>query len=518
RQLTRGTRCKEWAPAWSRDGRWILYCTDRREQPWFGTPAEDNDVRAIAPDLATPTDGDDTAIVADIAGPIAQFVEGPGGRIAAVGGTRPQPPSSYDRSDLLLFEGAWPCTRPRALTAGADLHVGEGISSDQHPPRGGGAPPLGFAADGRIVFVHARHGAGLLAACDPASGRVEALTGPEHEVVAGSLSADGRRVALVLGSLASPGALCVHDLAARTLVSLFDPNAALLADARLGEVEAIRYPSFDGAEIQGWIVKPPDFDPGRRYPLILEIHGGPHTAYGVGFFHEFRVLAAAGYVVLYTNPRGSTGYGQAFANVIQYRFPGDDARDLLAGVDHVVARGYVDERRLGVTGGSGGGLLTNWLITQTPRFAAAITQRCVTDWTGMWYSSDFAMFSPFWFRGAPWEDPADFAARSPGTYVDRIETPLLVLHSEEDWRTPIAQGEILFRALLYRRRPVAMVRFPGENHELSRSGAPSRRVQNQQHIRRWFDHWLQGKPAPEYGLGPPDGSPGPRPGTTGGSR
>jgi len=172
----------------------------------------------------------------------------------------------------------------------------------------------------------------------------------------------------------------------------------------------------------------------------------------------------------------------------------------MAGVDDVIARGNVDETRMGVTGGSGGGLLTNWIITHTDRFRAAITQRCVTDWAAMWYSCDFAMFTPTWFRKAPYEDPQEFASRSPVSLLQNVNTPLMVVHSEDDWRTPIAQGEMMFRALKHQGKPVVMVRYPGENHELSRSGAPSRRVQNQQHIRRWFDHWLQDKPAPEYGV------------------
>ncbi len=499
--LTRGNRFKEWAPAWSKDGRLVVFATDRREAPWFAQPAEDTDLRAVPADLAEATDGDAMRIVADIAGPIASYCEAADGRIAAVGGVRASTPNTYEAEDLLLFEGDWPQTAARVLTEGLDLHVGEGISSDQHPPRGGGAMPLGFTADGRgVVFVHARRGAALLALCDLASGRVEELTGPQHEVIAGSVSDGGRRVALTLGSHASPGDLHVYDLERRELTRLWGANDELLQDVLPGDVEEIDYPSFDGTRIQGWIVKPPDFDPGQKYPLLLEIHGGPHTAYGVGFFHEFRVLAAAGYVVLYTNPRGSTSYGQQFADCIQYRFPGDDYKDLMAGVDFVLAKGYVDESRMGVTGGSGGGLLTNWIITHTDRFAAAITQRCVSDWAGMFYSCDFAMFQPFWFRGAPWEHPQDFAEHSPISLLDKVNTPLMVIHSEEDWRTPIAQGEVMFRGLLYQKKPVVMVRFPGENHELSRSGMPSRRVQNQQHIRRWFDHWLQGKPAPEYGV------------------
>lgn len=501
RALTKGARFKEAAPRFSRDGRFVLYATDRREQPWFARPAEDNDVRAIPADLAEPTEGADAALVADIAGPIGRFEEGPGGRLVAVGGIRPLDPNSYEIDDLLLFEGNWPMTAPRVLTAGADLHVGEGINSDQHPPRGGGEPPLGFTADGGVVFTYSHRGSAPLARLDLASGAIEALTDPSREVVAGSVSDDGRRVALTLGSLESAGELCVYDLASRTLTPLFDPNAALLGPDVLGEVEALEWTMPDGVSIQGWVVKPRGWDGRSKLPLVVEIHGGPHTAYGVGFFHEFRVLAAAGYLVLYTNPRGSTSYGHHFANRLQYQMPSTEHEDVLAGVDLLIARGWVDESRMGVTGGSYGGLLTNWIIAHTHRFKAAVTQRCVADWTNMWSSCDFSMFHPFWFRGAPWEQTEDFAQRSPANLIDRIETPLMVIHSEEDWRTPIAQGEAMFRGLMYRRKPVVMVRFPGENHELSRSGLPSHRVQNQQHIRRWFDHWLLGKPAPdEYGL------------------
>jgi dipeptidyl aminopeptidase/acylaminoacyl peptidase len=350
------------------------------------------------------------------------------------------------------------------------------------------------------VFVYALQGASRLARVELGSGRIEDLTDAQGDLVSGSVCARGRTVAYVLGSVGTPGDLWVCDLGTGTHTRLYVGNAALLEQSGLGEVEEISYPSFDGTQIQGWIVKPPGFDAKRKYPLVLQIHGGPHVPYGFAFFHEFRVLAAAGYVVLYTNPRGSTSYGQEFANCIQYRYPGDDYKDLMAGVDYVLGLGYVDAKRLGVTGGSGGGLLTNWIVTKTDRFAAAITQRCVADWASMYYSSDFALFTPTWFRKAPFQDPQEFAERSPATYLSNVTTPLMVIHSEEDWRCPIGQGETMFRGLQQQGKTAVMVRFPGESHELSRSGAPSHRVQNQQHIRRWFDHWLMGKPAPEYGL------------------
>jgi dipeptidyl aminopeptidase/acylaminoacyl peptidase len=498
RRLTAGEHPVQ-APSWSRDGRWIYFLADRRAEPWF--EHDEQKLYAVSPDLAAPTDGAEMRVVAEVRGPILAYAEAADGRIIATGDLRGTTFRSHEPTRLLLFEGAWPRTAGAALTAHVDLDFNDGVSGDQHAPRGGGAPPLTFAADGRHVHaVVVRHGAAMLARVALANGAVEELTGTDTEVSAGSANADGTRFALVVGSADSPGDLCLYDTASGRLRHLWRPNAARIEAARLGEVEAFWCDSFDGTKIQGWIVKPPDFDPGRKYPLILQIHGGPHVPYGVAFFHEFRVLAAAGYVVLYTNPRGSTSYGLEFANTIQYRYPGDDYRDLMAAVDHVVARGYVDDSRLGVTGGSGGGLLTNWTIGHTDRFAAAITDRCVSDWSSMWFSSDFPLFTPSWFRRAPYEDPQEFLERSPMRLLAKIRTPLLVVHSEEDWRTPIAQGEVMFRGLKAQRKPVAMVRFPGENHELSRSGTPSRRVQRLEHAVRWFGHWLMDRPAPEYGV------------------
>ena len=276
-------------------------------------------------------------------------------------------------------------------------------------------------------------------------------------------------------------------------------NESLFSRLELANVEPFWYRSFDGRRVQGWIMKPPGFQPGKKYPMILEIHGGPHTAYGFGFFHEFQWMAAKGYVVLYTNPRGSTSYGQDFGNIIQYRYPGDDYRDLMVAVDTLVRRGYVDEKRLGVTGGSGGGLLTNWTVTQTKRFAAAVSQRSVGDWAGFWYTADFTLFRPTWFRSTPFQDPEEFERRSPTRYADRITTPLMLIGGEQDMRTPPGQGaEAMFRALKVQKKPTVLILFPRETHELSRSGEPKHRVERLQHILNWFDKYLQGKEVKEY--------------------
>jgi dipeptidyl aminopeptidase/acylaminoacyl peptidase len=486
-------------PRWSADGARIQFVSDRRPEPWFGLDA--SVLYAVTPDRASPAATDDLEVVVDYGGLISAFTGDDRGRIAALGYRNGLEPRSYVLPRLLRCEGPLPRREARDAAPECPDEFGGSLIADQHPPRGGGAVPLAYAGDGRSVLCAlARHGGASLARVELESGAVTPLTPPDRDLIAGTASADGRHWALTFGSTSRPGDLYRLDAESGALARVWAPNEAAFADLALGEVEEFWYPSFDGTRIQAWLVKPPGFDPARKYPLVLEIHGGPHTAYGCSFFHEFHHLVGAGYLVLYSNPRGSTTYGEAFANCIQYRFPGDDARDLLAGVDTVLARGYVDPARLGVAGGSGGGLLTNWLITQTDRFAAAVTQRCVADWASFCYSADFTMFVPFWFRQPPYADPREYLDRSPVAFAERITTPLMIIHSEEDWRTPIGQGEAMFRALKQQRKPAVMVRFPGENHELSRSGTPSRRVQNQRHIRAWFDRWLLGVPAPEYGV------------------
>ena len=198
---------------------------------------------------------------------------------------------------------------------------------------------------------------------------------------------------------------------------------------------------------------------------------------------------------------GAAATGAEFGNIIQYRYPGDDYKDLMAGVDELERRGIADPKRLGVTGGSGGGLLTNWTITQTDRFAAAVSQRSIADWSAWWYTADFTLFQPRWFRSPPFRDPEEYAARSPLTYVEKIKTPLMLIEGESDYRTPPgAGGEAMFRALKFLKKPVVMVRFPGEPHELSRSGKPWHRVERLEHIVNWFDKHLLGKSMPQYDL------------------
>jgi dipeptidyl aminopeptidase/acylaminoacyl peptidase len=325
------------------------------------------------------------------------------------------------------------------------------------------------------------------------------LTSGEHEIVAFSATPDASRLALTIDDGSHPGDLYLFETASRRMLRLVGENDALMGSLDVSVPEKISYASFDGTKIDAWVVKPPAFDPKKKYPLILDIHGGPHIEYGETFFHEFQWMAAKGYVVLAPNPRGSASYGQAFGNSIQYVYPGDDYRDLMAGVDELIRRGYVDEKKLGITGGSGGGLLTNWAITRTNRFGAAVSQRSIADWAGWWYDLDVPIFTPVWFRKFPFQDPAEYSRRSPVTYAERVTTPYLTIEGENDLRAPSdSGGGAMFRALKALNKTAAMVLFPGETHELSRSGKPSHRVARLRYIVGWFDKYLEGKPVPDY--------------------
>ncbi len=284
----------------------------------------------------------------------------------------------------------------------------------------------------------------------------------------------------------SPDRLVAVDLKSGALTPLVDVNADILAGKRLGDLEEIRYPSKGGLSIQGWILKPPHFDPARRYPLILTIHGGPHAMYGVGFNFAWQEWAANDYVVLYVNPRGSTGYGSAFGNAIKNAYPGDDFADLMTAVDTVIARGYVDTHRMFVYGCSGGGVLTAWTVGHTDRFAAAASLCPVIDWVSFVGETD----GPGWyynFAKLPWEDPSEHLRRSPLMYAGHVSTPTMLMTGVLDLRTPIPQTEEFYRALKLRKVPTVMVRMNGEYH--GTTSKPSNFLRTQLYLRTWFERW-----------------------------
>ena len=482
-------------PTWAADGK-KLYFTSTRD----ADPAHRVDRSAL---YAVGAEGGAIEPIATIAGSISAPSPRPDGKLIAFRGALNDPPQSYMPTDLFVLDLTTPKAAPRNLTADFDFDIGGGLTGDGHSPRGG-APvrPIWIKGGTTVVDKVARQGQANLEAFDVATAKNAPVSAGDREVSAFVATGDGAKVvALVQTATSLPDLFLVDPASAPATPPkrLTDLNGKLWATLDLPAPEEFRYKSFDGREIPAFIQKPPGFDPSKKYPLILNVHGGPHAAYGATFSHEFQWMAAKGYVVLYPNPRGSSSYGTEFGNIIQHRYPGDDYLDLMAGVDELIRRGYVDPKKLGITGGSGGGLLTNWAITRTDRFAAAVSQRSIADWSAWWYSADFSLFRPTWFKTAPFRDPADFAARSPITQVEKVVTPLMLIEGEADLRTPSPSGgETMFRALKFLKKPTVMVRFPGESHELSRSGKPWHRVERLQHIVAWFDKYLQNKPTPQY--------------------
>src|SRR4051794_24696645 len=496
RQLTAG-EFEEGAAFWSPDSSLLYYGTRLDKEPYYSEPHVEL--------YAVPAGGGESRRIFGFDGGLQETALSPDGRrIGGAGIANVNPDRSYNQPDLFVLDVAAD-PKPRNLTAKLDADPNEGLGADQHPPRGGSPQPVAWTGDGRsLITVVAERGRSNLMRFDAQTGAATSLTQGDHEVVSYSATPDGSRMALVISTPTVLGDLYSLDTATGHLTPIARPNQELFDQLDLTVPEEITYKSFDGEEIHAFVQKPSDFEAGKseagkKYPLILNIHGGPHSAFGYTFFHEMQWMAAKGYVVLYLNPRGSSSYGQRFGNIIQYNFPGDDAKDLLAGVDEMVKRGIADPQRLGVTGGSGGGILTNWIVTQDHRFAAAAAQRSIADWSDFWYTADFTLYRPTWFRGAPWEDPEDFARRSPITYIKNVTTPLMLIEGEADYRTPpTSGGEQMFRALKYLRKPVVMARFPGESHELSRSGQPWHRVERLRHIVAWMDKYLQGKKIDTY--------------------
>ena len=492
-QLTSGDYDEE-EMRWSNDGSRIYFVTSHVAEPYYELPT--SEIYSIAATGGTPEK------LTTIAMGIGDFTLSPDGRRVAFHGSVTQPVRSHSQPDLWVMDIA-PNAQPRNLTADYDFDMGDGVFGDNAAPRGGNGSTLHWSPDGRSLYDRVNKiGRSPLVRVDAQSGAVSEITRGDQAVLDFSITPDTRSIVALISTPVMIGDLfTIASDGAQT--RLTDCNHKLWAQLNLTAPDEINYKSFDGRNIQGWIQKPPDFDAHKKYPLILDIHGGPHAAYGWVFDHEFQWMAAKGYVVLYINPRGSTGYGQDFANIIQYHYPGDDYRDLMIGVDELLKRGYVDEKKLAVTGGSGGGVLTNWTVTHTDRFAAAVSQRDISNWASWWYTADFTLFQPNWFKAPPFEDPQDYANRSAITFVKNIHTPILFVLGEADYRTPQdSGGEQLFRALKYLKRPTAMVVFPRESHELSRSGEPWHRVERLEYIVGWFDKWLMGVPHPEYDVKP----------------
>jgi acylaminoacyl-peptidase len=384
---------------------------------------------------------------------------------------------SYQQQELWLIDidGG----EPRRLAGELDREIGE----------------LYWAADSRgVYFQYDEFGVTRVGLADLRGNAREvardlggASIGRPYPGASYSVARDGT-VAFTRASTRRPAEVAVTDRRGRTQ-KLTALNENLLGQRELGEVEEIWYQSsVDGRRIHGWVIKPPGFDPARQYPLVLEIHGGPFANYGPRFSYELQSYAAAGYVVLYTNPRGSTSYGAEFADLIHRAYPGHDHDDLMDGIDAVIAQGYVDPERLYITGGSGGGVLTSWAIGKTDRFRAAVVQKPVINWYSFAFVTDIPIVATrYWFGAMPWEDPEEYLRRSPISLVGNVTTPTMVLTGEHDWRTPISESEQYYQALKLKGVEAALVRIPEAPHSIVHR--PSNAIQKVLHIIAWFDRY-----------------------------
>jgi acylaminoacyl-peptidase len=391
-----------------------------------------------------------------------------------------------------------------AFTGFDDRHQGHQVTRLYVMNRGGGnirelAPDLDrdvsnprWAADGSgLFFQFDDQGTTRIGLVSTRGGEVRRLAaqvgGGASAYSGGTYSvSDNARIAFTQStpSLPSNVALVSAREPARVLTRL---NEQLLTQKPPGEVEEIWYTSSkDGRRVHGWIIKPPGFDPARKYPLILEIHGGPFANYGDRFDIEKQVWAAAGYVVLYTNPRGSTSYGEEFGNLIHHAYPGDDFYDLDSGVDAVIAKGYIDTDNVFVTGGSGGGVLTAWMIGRTNRFRAAVAQYPVINWYSFALTSDIpSTVNRYWFPGPPWAHLEQYHQRSLTSLAGNVRTPTMIITGEEDYRTPMSESEQYYQALKISDVEAVLVKVPGEPHGISR--LPSHHMQKIAYIQAWFD-------------------------------
>jgi len=354
---------------------------------------------------------------------------------------------------------------------------------------------LHWSPDGRGVYFTAQDQGTSNLFYAASGGGVRPVTTGTHMLALGNLARNHVAVAARSSYHKPSDVVRVNLRRPSEITQLTAVNEDLLKGRRLGEVEELWYVSGDGTRVQGWLVRPPDFDPSRKYPLLLEIHGGPHGMYNVGFNPFFQLMASRGYVVLYTNPRGSTGYGTAFGNAIDLAYPGVDYNDLMAGVDTVVARGFVDERRLFVGGCSGGGVLSSWVIGHTTRFAGAAVRCPVTNWLSFAGQTDVPLFTHNFFAKPFWEDPSAWLRQSTLMHVGKVQTPTLLMTGVQDLRTPISQTDEYFAALRMRGIPSAVLRFEGEWH--GTMSKPSNFLRTVLYMDAWFQKYAGREAATE---------------------
>ena len=467
------------APAWSPDGTELAFASNRDGDPEF--KPNQSDIYTV---LAC---GGDLKRVTNTEGPSGNPIWSPDGKTIAYLGHRGEFYSATNtRVWLVPSEGGEPVN----LTASFDRGVGDTTGTDSR--YGGGGDPLAFTQDGgSILFLASCTGNTHVFSVNIKTKNVEQVTKGQRHIQAMSYNSGTGVLAYASAEHMSPADLYLLGSCGceDRLTSI---NEAFLSGLELSEPQEVWFKGVDGWDVQGWVMKPVGAEEGKQYPLILEMHGGPHTQYGCSFFFEFQVLASQGYGVLFTNPRGSTGYGQTFVDAVRGDYGGNDYGDLMLAVDYAEQLPWVDKNHLGVTGGSYGGFMTNWIVGHTDRFKGAVTQRSISNWMSFYGVSDIGYtFTEYEIGGNPWDNVEMMLKHSPISYVKNVKTPLLVIHSEQDMRCPIEQGEQFYVYLKKLGVKTRMVRFPGANHELSRSGKPKLRLERLRHMVGWFNETVK---------------------------
>ena len=468
RQMTSGDYPISGTVSWMPDSQSIVFSSNRRENVEYHPRQNDLYVASI-------TTGELTQMT-EHAGPEGNPAVSPNGRYLAytsAADTR----QGYNRADLRVMDLT--SGESRSLTADLDRSVSD----------------IQWSADSKSVWIRYNDlGMARIAEVDLKGNltRADVVLGGTalgRPYTSGTFSVGGKdRIAYTLGRDDRPADLALMRSGKQPL-QLTDLNSDLMGQREMSRVERMVWPSsHDSMEIEGWVMKPPGFDPEKQYPVILEIHGGPHSAYGPNYSTEAQLFAAAGYVVFYTNPRGSTSYGEKFANEIDLAYPGYDYDDLISGVDALIDKGYVDSDQVFVTGGSGGGVLTAWIVGKTDRFRAAVVAKPVINWASFVLTADLNyFFATTWFDAAPWEDYESYWKRSPLSLVGNVSTPTMLLTGEEDYRTPMSETEQYYQALKHRGVDTLMVRIPGASHSIY--ARPSNLIAKVNNILAWFERY-----------------------------
>lgn len=474
------------SPAWSPDGKYIAFAANRQENPDYDPWLVDI--------FVVPSEGGSPKKLTDTKGPSGAPTWAPDGKhIVYAGHKREHGSATLTRVWKVPTEGG----EPIMLTGSFDRAVGDSMACDCRF----GPSPTGptISPDGKKVYFLANDtGTTSLFSVPIEGGDVELVLGGKRQIFGFTLDKSGTAFATAVSGPDTPGDIGVFHLDSGKETLLTEENRELLDQVYLSKSEAFNFKSSDGQDRFGWIMKPVGYQEGKKYPAILEIHGGPAVMFGWNFFFEFQILAAAGYAVIYTNPRGGQGFGQEFLHAVIGDYGGMDYDDLMTWTDFAIKQDFIDKHNLGVTGGSYGGFMTNWIVGHTDRFKAAVTQRSISNWLSFFGVSDIGYtFTETQILGKPWTDRDLLWKHSPIAYIENVNTPLLIIHAEQDMRCPIEQGEQFYVALKKLKKEVEMARFPESNHELSRSGKPVLRVHRLKQILRWFDSHLE-KPKCDY--------------------